>query len=65
MSIIRLPLLFAGPLGEKKLLTLFDGETTMSCINPDLLQDISPKQPLGITRKIKISNDSNSSCFPH
>ncbi len=35
MSVIKLPLLFAGSKGEKHLYTLFDSGANLSCINPD------------------------------
>jgi hypothetical protein len=38
MSMIKLPLLFAGSKGEKNLHTIFDSSANLSCINPDYMQ---------------------------
>ncbi|MCU0338546.1 MAG: retropepsin-like domain-containing protein [Spirosomaceae bacterium] len=40
MSIIKLPLLFEGSLGEKHLYALFDSGATFSCISPEAVEDL-------------------------
>src|SRR5262245_37995923 len=40
MSIIKLPLLYKGPKGEKTMYTLFDSGTYFSCINLEYAEDI-------------------------
>jgi Retroviral aspartyl protease len=46
MSIIKLPLLFEGSQGEKRIYTLFDSGATFSCIHPDAAEG------LGILEKL-------------
>ncbi len=40
MSIIKMPLLFAGSLGEKHLYALYDSGANLSYINPEYLADL-------------------------
>ncbi len=40
MSIIKLPLLFEGSQGEKRIYTLFDSGATFSCIHPDAVDGL-------------------------
>jgi hypothetical protein len=41
MSVIKLPLLFAGSKGEKRIYTLFDNGTNLSCIHAEAVEDIA------------------------
>lgn len=52
MSVIKLPLLFTGSLGEKRLYTLFDSGANLSCIHPDFVEGLECPNPLSETRKI-------------
>lgn len=52
MSILKLPLLYAGSKGEKHLYTLFDSGANLSCIHPDMVEGVTEIQPLGRMRKI-------------
>ena len=52
MSIIKLPLLFAGSLGEKHIYTLYDSGANLSCIHPDQVVDLEMPRALGRTRMI-------------
>jgi len=40
MSVIKLPILFVGSLGETRLYSLFDSGANLSCINPDFLDQL-------------------------
>ena len=57
MSILKLPLLFVGSKGDKHLYTLFDSGANLSCINPEVIQDITEKQPLGRPRKLATASE--------
>ena len=59
MSIIKLPLLFAGNKGEKHLYTLFDSGANLSCIHPDFVQGIAEKQSLGRIRKLPTASEGH------
>mgnify|MGYP003428908303 CR=1 FL=1 len=52
MSIIKTPLLFVGSLGEKHIYTLYDSGANLSCIHPDILDDLEIPVSLGRTRKV-------------
>jgi hypothetical protein len=52
MSVIRLPLLYAGSLGEDHLYTLFDSGANLSCISPDYVEKLGHAEKLGRTRMI-------------
>lgn len=59
MSVLKLPLLFIGSKGEKHLYTLFDGGANLSCINPELVEDIADKQSLGRIRKLATASEGH------
>ncbi len=59
MSVLKLPLLFVGSKGEKHIYTLFDSGANLSCINPDYIQDIAEKQPLGRIRKLATASEGH------
>jgi hypothetical protein len=52
MSILKLPLLYAGSQGEKHIYSLFDSGANLSCINPEQLQDLELPISLGRVRRI-------------
>jgi predicted aspartyl protease len=52
MSVIRLPLLYAGTQGERHLLSLFDSGANLSCINPDYLENLEIPIHMGRTRNM-------------
>jgi len=51
MSILKIPILYVGSKGEKKLYTLFDSGADLSCIHPEHLNNIEVPVDLGIHRK--------------
>ena len=61
MSIIKLPLLFEGSLGEKMLYALFDSGATFSCINEEAVQDMQllVKMP----HPLKVATATNNHFF--
>ena len=59
MSILKFPLLFVGSKGEKRLYTLFDSGANLSCIHPDLVDDIADKQHLGRVRKLSTASEGH------
>lgn len=52
MSVIKIPLLFTGSLGEKRLYTLFDSGANLSCIHPDCVSELEVPVELSATRKL-------------
>jgi len=52
MSVIKMPLLFAGSKGERNLYTLFDSGANLSCINPDYVEELETPTQLGRIRNI-------------
>ena len=59
MSVIKLPLLFAGSKGEKILYTLFDSGANLSCINPDYVHGLELPVSLGRTRLISTASEGH------
>lgn len=59
MSIIKHPLLYVGPKGEKHLYTLFDSGAYLSCIHPDHVESLAVPQHLGRTRRIGTANEEH------
>jgi hypothetical protein len=59
MSVIKLPLLFAGSKGEKNLYTLFDSSANLSCINPDYVDNLEIPTPLGRVRNIATASEGH------
>ncbi|MES2003589.1 MAG: retropepsin-like aspartic protease [Bacteroidota bacterium] len=52
MSVIKLPLLYVGSKGEKRLYTLFDSGANLSCVHPDLLNELGIPAGIGRERRI-------------
>lgn len=59
MSIIKTPLLFVGSLGEKHIYTLYDSGANLSCIHPDILDDLEIPVSLGRTRKVGTASEGH------
>ncbi len=59
MSAIKLPLLFVGSKGERKLFTLFDSGANLSCINPDFVKELATLESLGRPRKIATTSEAH------
>ncbi len=59
MSIIKLPLLYAGSQGEKRLYTLFDSGANLSCIHPDLIHQLGVPVSLGRERRIATASEAH------
>ena len=54
MSVIKLPLLFAGSRGGKNLYTLFDSGENLSCIDKSHLENLEQPVSLGRVRKLSL-----------
>lgn len=52
MSIIRIPMLFLGSQGEKTMMALFDSGANLSCINPEMLENLEIPSQLRRIRQI-------------
>ncbi len=59
MSVLKLPLLYVGSKGEKNIYTLFDSGANLSCIHPDLVEEITDKQRLGRVRKLATASEGH------
>jgi len=59
MPIIKTPLLFVGSQGEKHLYTLYDSGANLSCINPDVLEDLETPISLGRTRLVGTASEGH------
>jgi hypothetical protein len=56
MSIIKNPLLYVGPKGEKHIYSLFDSGSNLSCIHPDSLKDLADAMPMGRSRMVSTAS---------
>jgi len=59
MSVLKLPLLYAGSKGEKTLYTLFDSGANLSCINPDNVAGLETPVSLGRTRLVSTASEGH------
>jgi hypothetical protein len=59
MSVIKLPLLFVGSLGEARLYSLFDSGANLSCINPDFLDQLEVPVKLGRKRNVYTASEGH------
>src|SRR6187455_3880699 len=59
MSVIILPILYTGSLGETRMMTLFDSGANLSCINPNYLNNIEAPVKLGHVRKIYTASEGH------
>jgi predicted aspartyl protease len=51
--------LYVGSKGEKNLYTLFDSGANLSCVHPELVEEIAEKQNLGRIRKIATASEGH------
>jgi len=58
MSVIKLPLLYVGSKGEKRLYTLFDSGANLSCIDRSQLADL--EMPISLGRKRQLATASEA-----
>ena len=58
MSVIKLPLLYVGSKGEKRLYTLFDSGANLSCIDRSQLADL--EMPISLGRKRQFATASEA-----
>jgi len=56
MSILRIPILFVGSKGEKRLNTLFDSGADLSCIHPDCVKDLETPVHMGRIRHLSTAS---------
>jgi hypothetical protein len=59
MSVIKMPLLFAGSKSEKHLYTLFDSGANLSCIHPDHANTLGTPEGLPRVRKLSTASESH------
>jgi hypothetical protein len=59
MSVIKLPLLFAGSKGEKNLYALFNSGANLSCIHPDYVTNLEIPTSLGRVRNIATASEGH------
>ncbi len=59
MSVLKLPLLYAGSQGEKNLYTLFDSGANLSCIDEQHLKGLENSVPLGRVRKLATASEGH------
>lgn len=59
MSILKFPLLFAGSKGEKRLYTLFDSGTNLSCIDKGHLDNLEVPVNLGRVRRLATASEGH------
>ena len=59
MPIIKIPLLFAGSLGDKHIYTLYDSGANLSCIHPDQVKGLEEPTPLGRPRLMGTASEKH------
>lgn len=59
MSVIKIPLLFAGSKGETRLYALFDSGANLSCIHPDVLAQLENPIKLGRKRNLATASENH------
>lgn len=59
MPVIKTPLLFVGSKGEKHLFTLYDSGANLSCINPEVLENLEIPLPLGRIRLVGTASEGH------
>jgi hypothetical protein len=59
MSVIKLPLLYVGTKGEKRLYTLFDSGANLSCISPDFVTELETPRSLGRERRLATASEAH------
>lgn len=59
MSLIRIPVIFVGPKGEKILYALFDSGANISCINSEFVNCLGEAVTLGRVRRLSTASDNH------
>ena len=59
MSVIKVPLLYIGSKGEKRLYTLFDSGANLSCISPEFVDQLEVPLSLGRERKMATASEAH------
>lgn len=59
MSVIKIPLLFAGSKGETRLYALFDSGANLSCINPEMIHTLAEPELLGRPRHVYTASEGH------
>ena len=59
MSVIKIPLLYVGSKGEKRLYTLFDSGANLSCIHPQFIAELGIPSTLGRERSIATASEGH------
>ena len=59
MSVIKVPLLYVGSKGERRLYTLFDSGANLSCISPEFVSELDIPVSLGRERKIATASEAH------
>ena len=59
MSVIKVPLLYVGSKGEKRLYTLFDSGANLSCISPEFVSELDIPVSLGRERRIATASEAH------
>jgi hypothetical protein len=59
MSVIKMPLLYIGSKGEKRLYTLFDSGANLSSIHPDFVREIETPVNLGRVRRLATASEGH------
>jgi hypothetical protein len=59
MSVIKVPLLYVGSKGEKRLYTLFDSGANLSCVSPEFTSFLANPESLGRIRRIATASEDH------
>ena len=59
MSLIKIPVLYAGNKGEKYLYTMFDSGANLSCINPSFVAELGNAINLGRERRVATASEAH------
>lgn len=59
MSVIKIPLLFVGSKGEKRLYALFDSDANLSCIDKKQLDNLEQPVHLGRVRRLTTASEGH------
>ena len=60
MSIIEKKIRLKGPLGEKEVIALFDSGASVSCIRPDIAEELAQSIPVNPPLLISTADEGNS-----
>ena len=59
MSVIKIPLLYVGSKGERRLYTLFDSGANLSCIHPQFIEELGIPSTLGRERSVATASEGH------